>query len=493
MVIPFLLFSSCTFFFIKNKTEDYFISTMTRITENTAQGSVDHQVSEIKRLIQSVAQSLNGYNLKKYLSPEHNEINSIIPSIINSNDYFKASVVSDLNGNYRTYPSSVSLAHYNPQERPWYPKYGIKEEIYFSNPYFPVTRYPKNNELSKSISVSMNLFNDAGELRGNVALRLDLESMSQILQHKIIPYNGIFEVASRDGSVILHPNTREIFKRFVPLSWIKRADRASGYFFDEDTKQFVFYQSYNNPDWLAFTVVSQDSHKQIFSSAYVLFYMVFAGCLVMYLILLLLSRVYIKQLLHMLFMNIHGIECSNEKATFEHIASRMRDKNKEIERAEDLSLTDGLMGIGTRRKFDRDILEYIQSNRPFYLAMIDLDNFKSINDTYGHHTGDLVLKLVCRVGIDNLEQVGTLYRYGGEEIAVLLPGCSYEKSEHHLEQWRLTVSQRQWREENLQSTFSCGLAAWQVGETPEMIVEKVDKLLYTAKHNGKNCIVGVKG
>lgn len=493
MLIPFLLFSTCTFFYIRNSIEENFISTMTRINDNTAQGSVEHQVSEIKSIVQFLAESINGDNIDKYLSFKNDELNIIIPSLINSNIFFKAAIISDLKGRFRSYPNIINLDTYNPTERPWYPKYGIKDGFYFSLPYMSVAKNGHDGETNKSIVVSMNIFDNMGDLKGNVALKLDLVRMSELLQHKIIPYNGIFEVVARDGSIIMHPDPSGIFTNTAPLSWIKKATRPSGYFIDETTKEYVFYKHYNNPGWIAFTVVSQDAHAGIFNSSFLLFFSAIATCIVIYLIIMLLCRIYFKQLLNMLFMNIHGIDTSKESTTFENITSSMRQKNKEIERAEDISFTDSLTGLGTRRKFDRDIKNIIENNNDFHLAMIDLDNFKSINDTYGHHTGDLVLKFVSEFGLELLGHLATLYRFGGEEITVIFRGFSYAEIYYHLDQWRLKVNERKWREEQLYTSFSCGLATWQVGETPEEILEKADKLLYTAKQKGKNCIVGYKG
>ena len=147
----------------------------------------------------------------------------------------------------------------------------------------------------------------------------------------------------------------------------------------------------------------------------------------------------------MLFMNIHGIDVSKESTTLESLTNSMLQKNKEIQIAENISLTDSLTGLGTRRKFDRDIENIIENNNSFHLAMIDLDNFKSINDTYGHHTGDLVLKFVSQSGLESLEHFATLYRFGGEEIAVIFPGGSYAEIYYHLDQWRLKVNNRKWR------------------------------------------------
>ncbi|MGB7801602.1 sensor domain-containing diguanylate cyclase [Buttiauxella sp.] len=492
MLIPFILISTCTFFYIRNNTEENFISTMTRVTENTSQGSIEHQVSEIKFLLQSIVESLSGNNIDNYLSAQHTEVNSIIPSLINSTIFFRAALISDLKGHYHSYPETIKLVNFHPMERPWYPKCAIKDEFFFSKPYVSLNKNQYDSDTNKSIAVSMNIFNEQAVLKGNVALKLDLKRMSEILQHKVIPFRGQFRVVARDGSVIMHANANEIFTSSVPLSWIEKATELHGYFIDYDSGVYVFYRTYNNPDWIAFTTVSLESYNNVLHSALLLLFATIATCIIIYLIIMLLCRIYFKQLLHMLFMNIHGIEIPKESATFENLTCSMRQKHKENEKAENISLTDSLTLLGTRRKFDRDIKQLIDNNTSFHFAIIDLDNFKTINDTYGHHTGDLVLKFVSQSGLDVIANLGSLYRFGGEEITVIFQACSYAESYNHLEQWRLTVQQRKWREDNLHVSFSCGLATWLVGETAEQILEKADKLLYIAKRKGKNCIIRIE-
>ena len=121
--------------------------------------------------------------------------------------------------------------------------------------------------------------------------------------------------------------------------------------------------------------------------------------------------------------------------------------------------------------------------------MIDIDNFKTINDTWGHTVGDVVLKTIAEVGLRlrGLENI-TLYRYGGEEIAVLFNGLSQEKAQSYLEKWRMTINTRNFRENNLKVSFSAGLVRMGGASLPEVIA-RADKLLYQAKKTGKNKII----
>lgn len=131
----------------------------------------------------------------------------------------------------------------------------------------------------------------------------------------------------------------------------------------------------------------------------------------------------------------------------------------------------------------------MNDHQPFALALVDIDNFKSINDTWGHLNGDIVLRNVAREGIQILQPQGiSLYRYGGEEFAVIFPHAHIDNAQALLEQWRVKVENRTWREKELSVTFSAGLGEWNM-EPLNQLVGRVDEALYKAKQQGKNRIL----
>jgi diguanylate cyclase (GGDEF)-like protein len=150
---------------------------------------------------------------------------------------------------------------------------------------------------------------------------------------------------------------------------------------------------------------------------------------------------------------------------------------------------DALTNCKNRRAFDADIAALMNDHQPFALALVDIDNFKSINDTWGHLSGDIVLRNVAREGLKVMQPHGiSLYRYGGEEFAVIFPETHIENSQDYLEEWRSNVANRGWREDGLVVTFSAGLGEWHM-EPLEQLVTGVDEALYQAKQQGKNRIL----
>ncbi|MFM4737554.1 GGDEF domain-containing protein, partial [Aeromonas caviae] len=121
-------------------------------------------------------------------------------------------------------------------------------------------------------------------------------------------------------------------------------------------------------------------------------------------------------------------------------------------------------------------------------AMIDLDGFKRINDTYGHQTGDVVLKRVASFGAKLLGDHGWVCRYGGEELVVLFANPDIHFCQMLLEQYRIGVASLHWREPGLGITFSGGLVASAPGLGARSLLTMVDAEVYRAKGDGKNRI-----
>jgi diguanylate cyclase (GGDEF)-like protein len=128
-------------------------------------------------------------------------------------------------------------------------------------------------------------------------------------------------------------------------------------------------------------------------------------------------------------------------------------------------------------------------------AMIDLDHFKNINDTYGHPTGDRVLKSLARVLQQRLRRTDIIGRYGGEEFAVMLPDTDGSKAAGVLDEIRQDFSQVRQRSEQdeFHVTFSCGIADFPRYQDAAIINKVADEALYHAKHQGRNRVVLAAG
>lgn len=128
----------------------------------------------------------------------------------------------------------------------------------------------------------------------------------------------------------------------------------------------------------------------------------------------------------------------------------------------------------------------IHYNMPLQLAIVDIDNFKSINDTYGHDVGDIILKRVARLIEDSVTENEIVARYGGEEFAVLLTSKSINESYELIESIRLKIENMTNDEINSPITVSIGFQPLSKDLTQTQFFKRADELLYQAKQNGKN-------
>ncbi|HTR52917.1 MAG TPA: sensor domain-containing diguanylate cyclase [Kofleriaceae bacterium] len=163
----------------------------------------------------------------------------------------------------------------------------------------------------------------------------------------------------------------------------------------------------------------------------------------------------------------------------------------------ELAMVDGLTGLFVRRYFDRRIEEEIERSKrygsPFSVVMMDVDDFKHLNDTYGHLVGDRVLRAIANVVKAQMRGVDTAARYGGEEIAVVLPRTEMvgaynlaERIREGIAELRITTDEDPPRA--LGVTASLGIAAYpeSKAQTGEDLVRRADRALYRAKKTGKN-------
>ncbi|MFB6357056.1 MAG: GGDEF domain-containing protein, partial [bacterium] len=133
----------------------------------------------------------------------------------------------------------------------------------------------------------------------------------------------------------------------------------------------------------------------------------------------------------------------------------------------------------------------------YTIAMIDIDKFKDFNDTYGHDSGDVVLKQVARLLESNAS--GTVYRFGGEEFTIVYPGYGLEEVEEELEQLRKVIANNKvevTRKSNRATkllerkvTVSIGAAEREEDDTAEEVLNRADNALFKAKDEGRNTVV----
>lgn len=173
----------------------------------------------------------------------------------------------------------------------------------------------------------------------------------------------------------------------------------------------------------------------------------------------------------------------------EHVGNLLNEVQIQKNKLEQVLIIDQLTETYSRSYFMKKLVEEIEFNKekasPFYVLMIDIDDFKHINDTYGHLYGDRVLFDVAQAIKNTLRTHDIVARYGGEEFAVLITHSNKESGKLIAERIRANVEQLKHRYEDTVSV-SIGLAKNKLEDTDQSILKRADDLLYVAKENGKN-------
>lgn len=182
-------------------------------------------------------------------------------------------------------------------------------------------------------------------------------------------------------------------------------------------------------------------------------------------------------------------------ASREDIAALQRDLD-DVRRE---SMLDPLTKIANRKSFDDGmetaIAQALATGKPLCMMMIDIDHFKNFNDTFGHQTGDQVLRLVAMTLKSNIKGQDLAARYGGEEFVAILPSTDLEGATIVAENIRGAIQakellKRSTNEKLGRITASFGISRYREGDSPGTMIERADRCLYAAKRAGRNRVFG---
>lgn len=169
----------------------------------------------------------------------------------------------------------------------------------------------------------------------------------------------------------------------------------------------------------------------------------------------------------------------------------------DLELSINLSIKDGLTGMFNRHYFDTHIKQMVKkansNNSPLCLLMCDIDDFKQVNDTYGHQAGDIILITIANIFKSIFRVTDLIARYGGEEITILLDDTSIQGGSYIAERARNEIEcidfKIKTQKKTIKKTLSIGVAEYKTGETISSFIGRADKALYKAKKMGKNKVI----
>lgn len=200
----------------------------------------------------------------------------------------------------------------------------------------------------------------------------------------------------------------------------------------------------------------------------------------------------------------HIRTCIQEKQSqdaeyIETLSNKVETLKVALEETTNASLTDSLTDAFNRLAFDTEISKLVTENkRGFSLIMLDIDNFKLINDSYGHQIGDRVLVALVQKSKKLIRQGDFFARYGGDEFMIIFPGTSLKDTLKKAKNLCITIADTEYTVDEtegskpLSFTISLGVSTRRRKDTVTSLIERVDKALYKAKQQGKNQVVSEK-
>jgi len=177
----------------------------------------------------------------------------------------------------------------------------------------------------------------------------------------------------------------------------------------------------------------------------------------------------------------------------ESLTHQLEEINKLRADLQEQAIRDPLTNVYNRRYLaeflDKEVARAEREKSPLSVVIMDVDNFKQFNDTYGHKCGDIVLQAIANFLVEHTRRGDVVCRYGGEEFVILMPGVTLEVGYERAEMWRQDFSETAVEYEGMKfsATFSAGVATYpQHGVTDEALLQAADRALYQSKDAGKN-------
>ncbi|BAI80342.1 conserved hypothetical protein [Deferribacter desulfuricans SSM1] len=404
---------------------------------------------------------------------------------------------------------------YNPMIRPWYIA-AIKSFPNVSNgiPYQEI----KTKEWL--ISISKTLVDNNGKIVGVIAIDSDFSKITSKINKYIKNYKSTnsFIIKEDTGEIIITPNNHFLRKKYY--NYINNIN------FVYDHKKISFTLNgdpklgyYSKIPILGWIIVTSVSKKEVITPIYNRLIILNITFLIMIILFgWFLSKSFMKKIINpLIILNDKLLQITQNKKidiklnTFEYpnneigiiakeleklTTTELYKKNKELEKInqklQKLSITDCLTKLYNRGKIEKDLTnEYnkaIRYNDTFSIILFDIDNFKIINDTYGHQMGDKILIEIANLTKETIRNTDIAARWGGEEFLILCPKTNINSAFNLAERLRKKIESHDFSIDK-RITISGGIAEFKKGLTIDEMLKQADDNLYKAKKEGKNRVI----
>ncbi|MGB3751842.1 MAG: sensor domain-containing diguanylate cyclase [Arcobacteraceae bacterium] len=394
---------------------------------------------------------------------DKDKITEYLSAIKNKYNMFSTFLVSNISDNYYTQDGFIEKVDPKNTHNQWYFKFIQDQNMHEIN-------IDANENLSNTLMMFINykILDKQYKLIGATGVALKTKYINDMLRSFRQRYGFKVTFFNKNGDVVLSEKGYNNYKSIQSTPILKPfkeqiiTKESNTIEIEKDQENFIIHTKYIEELHLYLTVEAKVSDYAS-DLRKVLYFNLFASLGIVLFIVIVLYRI----------IHRHNIKL------------------------EEMAFFDPLTNIYNRRIFLKKLQESLlfadKQKQKFCVVFIDIDDFKNINDTKGHHIGDEVLKLISKEIKSSLRNIDIIARWGGEEFVILLPNIKIEDGQKLTERIRLVIEHSIQIQELLSSniTVSIGITEFKEHDTIDTIVKRADEAMYTSKKMGKNQVTVV--
>ncbi|QZY57284.1 sensor domain-containing diguanylate cyclase [Crassaminicella profunda] len=381
--------------------------------------------------------------------------------------------------------------YYDPTKRLWY-----KEGLH-SNKIQWVS-YRDYRSKKRSVSASKSIKDNKGNIVGVLGMDTTLDNLSASVSKVDLGEDAYVMIVNQQGNIIAHKDKNQLWESVKNNQWYKALKKENyGVFYNKQKKYFISFSTINKNGWKIIGIIPDKYLEELLKPVGL-----YASVIILIssLLFFIVGNLIIRKLKSEnknICDIIEAIENKDldmlkidhyEKGEYGEIYKKLNRAMKMINRIKNDAIYDKLTGAYNRRYFDQVLEELIHKSENFTLMMIDVDDFKKVNDTYGHQKGDFVLKEIAESILKSIREKDILARYGGEEFVIIFPKLESKDVYNITNRIREKIENIKWQENWMKITISAGVSVYN-RQTKEKLINEADQLLYKAKSLGKNKVI----
>lgn len=473
LIAAFTSLFTITFIFVSLAGYIISKSVISKDIDTQAMEVMTGHAAEIEQWVKRMLSIINSYShLIERVIPD-NSINSEILGNY-GRDSFSDLYYGSSSGKFISGKRWKPPAGYDPRVRPWYITALKSGKTVMCDVYIDLETD------SSAVAVASPVYGKNGSPRGVLSADLLLHTLDEKLKNVKVSGMGHAMLIDRNGMALVYPDRSVMGKNlseFPGMNGVIRTilkNKQGKVEYTYGSHNIIMFTEIPASQWILGMILTEEEIYSNLKNLTWKFLLIFTISLI---IVILISKYFAVKLTF--FMQL--LEDTVDAQT-----AALKEKVAQVEY---LSLTDHLTGISNRRKIEEVLSSEIErssrTGSPLSVIMIDIDNFKTVNDTFGHKTGDCLLKEFALTVTGSIRSIDSAGRLGGEEFLIVCPETGIQGAALLAEKLRTAVESI--RMESFPGiTASFGCAAYISGDSPDNLISRSDKAMYRAKELGRN-------